>query len=66
MCMIIFCRISDPTHPYYIDMDDVSLSGDLCQCVSCGNINKTSVDVGIQLPEKYKENFEVSSEGTSS
>jgi hypothetical protein len=30
-----------------------------------GNINKLSLMVGMQLPEKYKENFDVSSEGPS-
>jgi hypothetical protein len=37
-------------------------------CASVGsanNINKLSL-VGMQLPEKYKENFDVSSEGPSS
>ena len=37
-------------------------------CASVGsanNMNKLSL-VGMQLPEKYKENFDVSSEGTSS
>jgi hypothetical protein len=27
---------------------------------------KRRIDIGIQLPEKYKENFDVSSEGSSS
>ena len=26
-------------------------------------IRKLQIDIGIQLPEKYKENFDVSSEG---
>ena len=37
-------------------------------CASVGsvnNMNKLSL-VGMQLPEKYKENFDVSSEGPSS
>ena len=35
-----------------------------CQCRYCSvnNINKLSL-VGMQLPEKYKENFDVTSEG---
>jgi hypothetical protein len=33
--------------------------------VGSGNTNKLSL-VGMQLPEKYKENFDVSSEGPSS
>ena len=38
----------------------------LCHCIgSANNMNKLSL-VGIQLPEKYKENFDVSSEGPSS
>jgi hypothetical protein len=32
---------------------------------SANNMNKLSL-VGMQLPEKYKENFNVSSEGPSS
>jgi hypothetical protein len=36
----------------------------LCQCRYCSvnNMNKLSL-VGLQLPEKYKDNFDVSSEG---
>jgi hypothetical protein len=38
----------------------------LCQCIgSAKSINKLSL-VGMQLPEKYEENFAVSSEGPSS
>ena len=41
----------------------------LCQYTGIGsanNIRKFRIDIGIQLPEKYKENFDVSSEGPSS
>ena len=35
----------------------------LCQCIGSANdMNKLSL-VGMQLPEKYKENFDVLSEG---
>ena len=38
----------------------------MCASVgSANNVNKLSL-VGMQLPEKYKENFDVSSEGLSS
>ena len=39
----------------------------LCQCVGSGN-NKKAAEfrlIGIQLPEKYKENFDVPSEALS-
>ena len=41
----------------------------LCQYTGIGsanNIRKFRIDIGIQLPEKYKDNFDVSSEGPSS
>ena len=39
----------------------------LCQCVGSGNNKKASEFrlIGIQLPEKYKENFDVPSEAPS-
>jgi hypothetical protein len=41
------------------------MSNGSCASVGSPNNNKTS-DWGMQLPEKYKENFDVSSEGTGS
>jgi hypothetical protein len=43
-----------------------TLSWTVCASVgSANNINKLSL-VGMQLPEKYKDNFDVSSEDSSS
>jgi hypothetical protein len=47
--------------PYY----GIILNNSSVCIVGSGNTNKLSL-VGMQLPEKYKENFDVSSEGPSS